>query len=267
MKKLLALMLAAALALSLVACGGGGTGDNSTPSTGNGDTASTETPGPEETVPPTNDDADEPGGEPEETDVPGEDAYTPNFVIDGVYYSETDIIDPSTMGITPERYLEVNPGHREEALNDNSEIWVFVFASLHSLEDRQGDTLLPESVYNSFLGGNALPLELRIEGESLLYSTSYEFNDKDKKLRQFWTAYKSGLTLDDDYILYDGSNDCVKIVGLFHMKYHDYRAAIDENKELILQWGSYQTTYDGSNIVKEIDLVSISQDLQEKGLL
>lgn len=45
MKKLLALMLAAALALSLVACGGsGGTGDNSTPSTGNGDTASTDTP-------------------------------------------------------------------------------------------------------------------------------------------------------------------------------------------------------------------------------
>ena len=45
MKKLLALMLAAALALSLVACGGsGGTGDNSTPSAGNGDTTSTGTP-------------------------------------------------------------------------------------------------------------------------------------------------------------------------------------------------------------------------------
>ena len=46
MKKLLALMLAAALALSLVACGGGGgTGDNNTPSGGNGDTTSTDTPG------------------------------------------------------------------------------------------------------------------------------------------------------------------------------------------------------------------------------
>ena len=45
MKKLLSLVLAAALALSLVACGGsGGTGDNSTPSTGNGDTTSTGTP-------------------------------------------------------------------------------------------------------------------------------------------------------------------------------------------------------------------------------
>lgn len=45
MKKLLALMLAAALALSLVACGGGGgTGDNNTPSGGNGDTTSTDTP-------------------------------------------------------------------------------------------------------------------------------------------------------------------------------------------------------------------------------
>lgn len=47
MKKLLALMLAAALALSLVACGGGGTGDNdppTTPSGGNGDVMSTDTP-------------------------------------------------------------------------------------------------------------------------------------------------------------------------------------------------------------------------------
>jgi len=44
MKKILALMLAAALALSLVACGGGsGAGDNKTPSTGNGDTTSTDT--------------------------------------------------------------------------------------------------------------------------------------------------------------------------------------------------------------------------------
>ena len=45
MKKLLALMLAAALALSLVACGGGGgAGDNNTSSGGNGDTTSTDTP-------------------------------------------------------------------------------------------------------------------------------------------------------------------------------------------------------------------------------
>lgn len=48
MKKLLALMLAAALALSLVACGGGSgaedNNDTSTPSTGNGDTTSNDTP-------------------------------------------------------------------------------------------------------------------------------------------------------------------------------------------------------------------------------
>lgn len=45
MKKLLALILAAALALSLVACGGGGgVEDNNTPSGGNGDTTSTDTP-------------------------------------------------------------------------------------------------------------------------------------------------------------------------------------------------------------------------------
>jgi hypothetical protein len=45
MKKLLALILAAALALSLVACGGdSGVEDNNKPSGGNGDTTSTDTP-------------------------------------------------------------------------------------------------------------------------------------------------------------------------------------------------------------------------------
>ncbi len=56
MKKLLALMLAAALALSLVACGGGsGAGDTNTPSGGDGDTTSADTPsgGGEDSTPPT----------------------------------------------------------------------------------------------------------------------------------------------------------------------------------------------------------------------
>lgn len=45
MKKLLALMLAAALALSLAACGGdSGAGDTNTPGTGNGDTTGTDAP-------------------------------------------------------------------------------------------------------------------------------------------------------------------------------------------------------------------------------
>ena len=44
MKKLLALILTAALTLSLVACGGGGTGDTNTPSGGNGGATSTDTP-------------------------------------------------------------------------------------------------------------------------------------------------------------------------------------------------------------------------------
>lgn len=44
MKKLFALMLAAALALSLAACGGGGAEDTNTSGAGNGDTTSTDTP-------------------------------------------------------------------------------------------------------------------------------------------------------------------------------------------------------------------------------
>ena len=44
MKRLLALMLAAALALSLVACGGGGGAEDNNTMPGNGDTTSTDMP-------------------------------------------------------------------------------------------------------------------------------------------------------------------------------------------------------------------------------
>lgn len=67
MKKLLALVLAAAMAFSLVACGGdGGTGDTNTPSTGNGDITSTDMPsgGGEDSTP-------EETPENEEREVPG----------------------------------------------------------------------------------------------------------------------------------------------------------------------------------------------------
>ncbi len=82
MKKLLALMLAAALALSLVACGGGGAGDNNTPNTpstpgGGGDSTSqvdTETTPPEEE--PTNDVQTLSFGEPITTELF---EFTPTF--------------------------------------------------------------------------------------------------------------------------------------------------------------------------------------------
>ncbi len=73
MKKLLTLILAAALALSLVACGGdSGARDTNTPSTGNEDTTSTDTPsgGGEDNTPPVN----------EETIPPEEPAETPSEV-------------------------------------------------------------------------------------------------------------------------------------------------------------------------------------------
>lgn len=272
MKKILALMLAAVLALSLTACGGG-TGDNASagiPSGGSGDNTSGHTP-----------DSGEEGGasiegivgtEEPEGETPDTEVFSPNFVVDGVYYSETSNIDPTTIiGITPEEYLEINPNKKEEALNNNSEITVFVFASLHSLEEGKGDINLPKSKYNQVFHTNVLPLELNVTGESEIYTSAYEINDNDKRMSQFWETYKSGKTLDDSYVLYDGSEDCIKIVSYFNMKYHDYKVLVDENKELVLKWGDentqYVTAYEGKNVLKKIDLISISEDLKEKGLL
>ena len=86
-------------------------------------------------------------------------------------------------------------------------------------------------------------------------------------MSKFWDVYKSGSNLNDSYILYNGSDDCQKVVGLFVVKYYDYKKVIEDNKEISLVWGDYKATYNGENIIKKSDMKAISQDLQEKGLL
>lgn len=117
MKKLLALMLAAALALSLVACGGGGgTGDNdppSTPSSGSGGTTSTDMPssGGEESENP----SDAPADDGTQL-VIGETYSTPTFdiTITGFDFSEKAInpngdnhIRPSDGNVTANLYYTI----------------------------------------------------------------------------------------------------------------------------------------------------------------
>lgn len=188
------------------------------------------------------------------------------FVIDGIYYSEAECIDPAEYGITIEEYFERNPQLREDALDNNDGVWIYIFASLNSLEKGQENLILPKSQFDSFLNGKALPLTLFI-GDDFKYSTSYELNDRNNKMSKFWDVYKSGSNLDDSYVLYEGSGDCQKIVGLFVVKYYDYKKAVEDNKEISLVWGDYRATYNGENIIKKSDMKAISQDLQEKGLL
>lgn len=197
----------------------------------------------------------------------GEESNTVNpFVINGVYYSEAGCTDPAEYGITVEEYFEKNPQLKEDALDNNDSVWIYIFASLNSLEEGQENLILPKSQYDSFLNGNALPLTLFI-GDDFRYSTSYELNDRNNKMSKFWDVYKSGSNLNDSYILYKGSGDCQKIVGLFVVKYYDYKKAVEDNKEISLVWGNYKATYNGENIIKKSDMKAISQDLQEKGLL
>ena len=211
---------------------------------------------------------------PDEEKTANADVLTPNFAIDGVYYSETGFPDPSDMGITVERFFEVNPGEKEEALDSNSKIWIFVFASLHSLKEGEGDTALPASVYQSSGPYYELPLYMMIANEDGIavdgiHLSAYEANElNNKRLSKWWgSAYKSGRDLDDDYVLYEGEEDTIKIAGLFQVKYHDYKKAIEENQELWLRYGDYVTKFDCSNIIKKDDLSSIAQDLRDKELL
>ena len=188
------------------------------------------------------------------------------FVIDGVYYSEAENFDPDEYGITVKEYFKINPQLKEDALDNNDSVWIYIFASLNSLEEGQENLILPTSQYDSFLNGNALPLTLFI-GDDFSYSTSYELNDRNNKMSKYWDVYKSGSNLNDSYVLYKGSGDCQKIVGLFIVKYNDYKKVVKNNKEISLVWGDYKATCNGKNIIKKSSMKAISQDLKKKGLL
>ena len=198
------------------------------------------------------------------SDEIAEEKHNP-FVIDGVYLSVASCADPSRYNLTIDEYFDRNP-HLNEELDNNDDVTIFVFASLHSLESGEENLILLPKEYKSMIPGYVLPLTLRI-GEDFIYNTSYEVNDNDDKISKFWKDYKSGTNLDDDYVLYEGSGDSQKIVGMFYIKYYDYKKAVEEDKEITLVWGEYEATITGSKIVEKRCTEEISQDLKRRGLI
>lgn len=182
-------------------------------------------------------------------------SYSDTFNIDGIFYSQASTFNPYDNGITDEEYFNINPQNLEEQQTDNDEITLFVFASLGSLPDGEGDLTLPESTYSEFLPGYTLPLNLSVGGVS--YSNNYEANDYKDKLSKNWYEYESGEYLDTDYVLYEGTDDEIKIVGMFFVKYHDYKEAKANGEEITLSWGSYQTATQAENVVKVGSIASI----------
>ena len=188
------------------------------------------------------------------------------FKIDAVYLSETGTYDPIDNGITVERYFELNPKEKLENLGNNDKVSIFVFASLNSLKESDKDIKIPESVYQSSIPSNVLQIKLNISDYS--YNTNFEINDFNKKMSSHFPKYESGRTLKTDDVLYAKSDDSKYIVGLFFVKYHDYKEAIDNNSEIELNWNDeYKATFNAKDIVIKGCLTEIGNDLKEKGLI
>lgn len=199
-----------------------------------------------------------------ESDEENKPAKNP-FTIDGAYYSMTGIFDPSRYKLTAEEFLEKNPQRKEENLKDNDEIALFIFASLHALEDGEEDLKLPPSVMSSF-AGTYLDLRLTVEGNE--YLSNYEVNDTDDHMSDFWEGYQDGAALDTSDILYAGGGESRHIVGLFYVRYHDYKEAIETNAPITLTWSDdYTVTFSAEEIEKQASLSTIGDDLKEKGFL
>lgn len=183
------------------------------------------------------------------------DVDTYNFKLDGIYYSQTGIIDPSKYGITVEESLERNPGRLEENMADDDEIDLFVFATLYAADANGANLYLP-SVRSGDLIGDDLALELKIGNKS--YDTIYQVNDYENRISKFFDGYDDGLSsLTEDKVLEAGSGDCAQISGLFSVEYGVYKEAIANNTEIILDWGGrYTIAFSGQDIVK---IGSVSQ--------
>lgn len=113
MKKYSALMLAAALALSLVACSGGGAGDTNTPSTGNGDITSTNIP--------SGGGEDEPTG----TELPQSTSLELN-----TKYTVPDYADFTLVGITTTDKVQGSMGGGRYYYNDDGDPYIDVVFDL-----------------------------------------------------------------------------------------------------------------------------------------
>lgn len=184
--------------------------------------------------------------------------------LDGAFFCLTGINDPAKYGLTIEEFLEQNPGKKEENLENNDDIIIFVFTSLYNKENKD-DLTLPLNMYDSFKG-KYLDLQLTIDGNT--YNTGYELNNHDDRFSQHWEKYQDGSNLDTGYVLYAGGEESVHIVGYFSVKYHDYISALEENTEIVLNWGDmYSLTFYASDIEKQGSLTTIADRLREQGLI
>ena len=171
-----------------------------------------------------------------------------DFVLDGIYYSATGIIDPSKYDITVDEYFERNPQKLEENLSEDDDIDLFVFATLNASDE--GNIYLPLVQDNG-----ELPLELTIGKNK--YSTGFKVNDFENRISKFFDGYDDGYsTLDQYNVLEAGSSNSAEIMGLFFVEYGVYKEAVENNAEITLSWGGrYTITSNAQDIIK-IDSVS-----------
>lgn len=177
-----------------------------------------------------------------------------NFTLDGMYYSETGILDPSKYGITVEQYFERNPQELEENLSDDDDIDLFVFATLHASDADGAELYLPKKADNG-----ELSLELTVGDHT--YRTVFYMNDYEKRMSKFFNGYKDGYY--SDKTLEAGSGDSVELAGLFYVEYGVYKEAVENNTEVTLDWGGrYTVTANAQDIIKMDSVSAIAGALE-----
>lgn len=177
-----------------------------------------------------------------------------DFVLDGLYYSETGALDPSRYNLTADEFLKKNPQLLEENLKEDDEIDLFVFATLNASNKDGADLYLPNKADNG-----ELALELKIGNKS--YNTIFKINDIDRRMSKFFDGYDDGYYSTEN-ALKAGSDDSAEIAGLFSVEYGIYKEAVEANAEVTLSWGGkYTITANAKDIVKTGSVSTIAEKL------
>lgn len=182
-----------------------------------------------------------------------------DFTLDGMYYSETGILDPSNYNLTVEEYMARNPQKLEENLSDDDDIDLFVFATLHASDADGAELYLPKKADNG-----EISLELTVGDHTS--RTVFYMNDYENRMSKFFEGYKDGYyRTGSDKSLEAGSGDSVELAGLFYVEYGVYKEAVENNAEVTLDWGGrYTITANAQDIIKMDSVSAIAGALENE---
>ena len=170
---------------------------------------------------------------------------------------------PEEEGITAEEYLKKHPEESLDNRKSNDMSYIFVFATLKSLEEGQKDLKIPIVEEYPDFHTFRLRTNLIIDGNE--YKNIIE---RTNIYNNYIGNYKTGKNIDTNYILYSGERESVSIVSLFQIKHHDYVTAKENSSDIYFDWGDmYKSSIYAKDIIVKNNIVDVSKDLKEKGFI